>query len=67
MSQGTNIIVFPSEAENSHDQQGNRYSLDGREGSDGYRGKELETARAWPREASSLIGFGVVTRALDLA
>ena len=42
VSQGTNTIIFPLEAQNSHDQWGNRFSLYGCEGSTGQRGKELK-------------------------
>lgn len=42
VSQGTNTIIFPLEAQNSHDQWGNRFSLYGCEGSTGQRGKVLK-------------------------
>lgn len=56
----TNSILFPPEAENSHDQQGDRVSLHGREGSAGQGGKALEgkTGVCSQEAASWLTGVG---------
>lgn len=69
VSQGTNTIIFPLEAQNSHDQWGNRFSLYGREGSTGQRGKMLKGKNQGlvpGRQHPDWLRFGVVRRDLSL-